>query len=165
MFKSPDQALAFAFRMRNSNVISLPSATYIAQKTDNENTSDRLTQYDLHAQVGMIFNFLSRRPEDEQIYAFFLHGTMRERTFAASLIIKRNRKVLNRFGLNWKELRNAVMGRSVRDVVAVSGLTQYKAWKFRRELAGILAPLQNSLMDALYEWLEQSNTALEVHSN
>lgn len=162
MFKSPDQALAFAFRMRNSAVISLPSATYIAQKTDNQHTGDRLTQYDLHAQVGMLFNFLSRRPEMEQVYAFFLHGTMRERKLAASLIMKKNRAVFRSFGLPWNELRNAVLGRSVRDVVAVSGLTQYKAWKFRRELAGILAPLQNSLMDALYEYLEQSNTALEV---
>lgn len=162
MFKSPDQALAFAFRMRNSAVISLPSATYIAQKTDNQHTGDRLTQYDLHAQVGMLFNFLSRRPEMEQVYAFFLHGTMRERKLAASLIMKKNRAVFRSFGLPWNELRNAVLGRSVRDVVAVSGLTQYKAWKFRRELAGILAPLQNNLMDALYEYLEQSNTALEV---
>ena len=161
MFKSPDQALAFAFRMRNTSVISLPSATYIAQKTDNQHTGDKLTQYDLHAQVGMLFNFLSRRPEMEQVYAFFLHGTMRERKLAASLIIKKNRSLFKGFGLPWKELRNAVLGRSVRDVVAVSGLTQYKAWKFRRELAGVLAPLQNSLMDALYEYLEQSNTAVE----
>lgn len=161
MFKSPDQALAFAFRMRNSAVISLPSATYIAQKTDNQHTGDRLTQYDLHAQVGMIFSFLSRRPEMEQVYAFFLHGTMRERALAASLIIRANRKVLNGFGLDWRQLKKAVLGRSVRDVVAVSGLSQYKAWKFRRELASVLAPLQNSLMDALYEYLEASNTALE----
>jgi hypothetical protein len=163
MFKSPDQALAFAFRMRNSAVISLPSATYIAQKTDNQHTGDRLTQYDLHAQVGMIFSFLSRRPEMEQVYAFFLHGTMRERALAASLIIKQNRKVLGSFGLGWRELKKAVLGRSVRDVVAVSGLSQYKAWKFRRELASVLAPLQNSLMDALYEYLESSNTAVEAH--
>lgn len=163
MFKSPDQALAFAFRMRNSAVISLPSATYIAQKTDNQHTGDRLTQYDLHAQVGMIFSFLSRRPEMEQVYAFFLHGTTRERALAASLIIKKNRQVLNGFGLDWRQLKKAVLGKSVRDVVAVSGLSQYKAWKFRRELAGVLAPLQNNLMDALYEYLEQSNTALEQH--
>jgi hypothetical protein len=163
MFKSPDQALAFAFRMRQSSVISLPSATYIAQKTDNQHTGDRLTQYDLHAQVGMIFSFLSRRPEMEQVYAFFLHGTMRERALAASLIIKKNRQVLNCFGLDWRQLKKAVLGRSVRDVVAVSGLSQYKAWKFRRELASVLAPLQNSLMDALYDYLQQSNTAVEQH--
>jgi hypothetical protein len=99
----------------------------------------------------------------EQVYAFFLHGTMRERSLAASLIIKQNRQVLNRFGLDWRQLKKAVLGRSVRDVVAVSGLSQYKAWKFRRELASVLAPLQNSLMDALYEYLESSNTAVEAH--
>ena len=163
MFRSPDQALAFAFRMRNSSVISLPSATYISQKTDNQHTSDSLTQYDLHAQVGMIFSFLSRRPEMEQVYAFFLHGSMRERLTAASLIIKENRPVFRKYGLPWGELKKAVLARSVRDVVNVSGLTQYKAWKFRRELAEILVPIQNSLMDALWEYLEQSNIALEQH--
>lgn len=163
MFRSPDQALAFAFRMRSSAVISLPSATYIANKTDNESTSDRLTQYDMHAQAGMIFNFLSRQPDMQQVYAFYLHGTMRERKLAASLIIKKNRKVFSKYGLPWKELRDAVLGRSVRDVSAVSGLSQYKSWKFRRELAEILAPLQDALMDSLWCYIEQSNTMLEQH--
>jgi hypothetical protein len=161
MFRSPDQALSFAFRMRSSAVISLPSATYIANKTDNESTSDRLTQYDMHAQAGMIFNFLSRQPEMQQVYAFFLHGTMRERKLAAAFIIKRNRQVFRKYGLSWKELRDAVLGRSVRDVSAVSGLSQYKAWKFRRELAEVLSPLQDGLMDSLWCYITQSNTALE----
>lgn len=161
MFRSPDQALSFAFRMRSSAVISLPSSTYIANKTDNESTSDRLTQYDMHAQAGMIFNFLSRQPEMQQVYAFFLHGTMRERKLAAAFIIKRNRHVFRKYGLSWKELRDAVLGRSVRDVSAVSGLSQYKAWKFRRELAEVLSPLQDGLMDSLWCYITQSNTALE----
>lgn len=161
MFRSPDQALSFAFRMRSSAVISLPSSTYIANKTDNESTSNRLTQYDLHAQAGMIFNFLSRQPEMQQVYAFFLHGTMRERKLAAAFIIKRNRSVFRKYGLSWKELRDAVLGRSVRDVSAVSGLSQYKAWKFRRELAEVLSPLQDGLMDSLWCYITQSNTASE----
>lgn len=163
MFRSPDQALAFAFRMRSSAVISIPSATYIANKTDNENTSDRLTQYDLHAQAGMIFSFLSRRPEDEQAYAFFLHGTIRERRLAATLLLKKNGERLGKYGLSSKQLRDALIGKSVRDVSEVSGLTQHKAWKFRRELAEIMAPIQDRLMDGLWEWLEASNTMLEQH--
>lgn len=163
MFRSPDQALAFAFRMRSSAVISIPSATYIANKTDNENTSDRLTQYDLHAQAGMIFSFLSRRPEDEQAYAFFLHGTIRERRLAATLLLKKNGERLGKYGLSSKQLRDALIGKSVRDVSEVSGLTQHKAWKFRRELAEIMAPIQDRLMDGLWEWLDASNTMLEQH--
>ena len=163
MFRSPDQALAFAFRMRSSAVISIPSATYIANKTDNENTSDRLTQYDLHAQAGMIFSFLSRRPEDEQAYAFFLHGTIRERRLAATLLLKKNGDRLSRYGLSRVQLRSALLGKSVRDVSEVSGLTQHKAWKFRRELAEIMAPIQDRLMDGLWEWLDASNTMLEQH--
>ncbi len=160
MFRSPDQALAFAFRMRSSAVISIPSATYIANKTDNENTSDRLTQYDLHAQVGMIFSFLSRRPEDEQLYAFYLHGTIKERRLAATLLMKKNADRLGKYGLSKQQLRQALLGRSVRDVSEMTGMTQHKSWKFRRELAEILAPIQDRLMDGLWEWLDNSNTML-----
>lgn len=162
MFRSPDQALAFAFRMRNSSVISIPSATYIANKTDNEHASDRLTQYDLHAQVGMIFAFLSRRPDDEQLYAFYLHGTIRERKLAAALMIKKNRDRLGKYGLSSYQLRNALLGKSVREVSDIAGLSHTKAWKFRRELAEMLEPVQHRLMDALWDWLctEQANGTL-----
>lgn len=151
MFKSPDQALAFAFRMRSTSVVSLPSGTYIANKTDNQHSTDRLTQYDMHAQAGMIFAWLSRRPEDEQIYAFFLHGDTKERRLAASMLIRRNQEVFRKYKLQNRELRNAVLGRSVRDVSEASGLTQYKAWKFRRDLAEIFQPIQDRLMGAMYD--------------
>ena len=146
MFKSPDQALAFAFKTRASSVVSIPSSTYIANKTDSQHSSDRMTQYDKHAQAGMIFAWLSRRPEDEQIYAFFLHGTM-----AASLFIRRNQEQLKKYKLPNRELRNAVLGHSVRDVAHASGMTKNKAWKFRRELADIFQPIQDRLMGAMYE--------------
>jgi hypothetical protein len=151
MFKSPDQALAFAFRIRSTSVVNLPSGTYIANKTDNQHSTDRLTQYDLHAQSGMIFAWLSRRPEDEQIYAFFLHGNHKERRQAASMLIRRHQGVFKKYKLKNHALRNAVLGRSVRDVSEASGLTQYKAWKFRQDLADIFQPIQDRLMDCMYE--------------
>lgn len=161
MFRSPDQALAFAFRMRNSSVISIPSATYIANKTDNEHASDRLTQYDLHAQVGMIFGFLSRRPEDEQLYAFYLHGANKERKLAAALLVRKYGDRLGKYGLSKKQLRDALIGKSVREVTELSGLPHHKAWKFRRELADIMSPIQDRLMDSLWEWLTTDrNTTL-----
>lgn len=153
MFKSPDQALAFAFRMRNAEVISIPSATYIANKTDNESTSNRLTAYDLHAQVGMIFSFLSRRPELEQAYAFYLHGTIEEQRVAARIIANWGAEKLSKYNLDTLKLRNAILCRSVRDVRDKVGLTQHKAWKFRRDLADMLQPHMNSLMDSLWDWL------------
>lgn len=161
MFKSPDQALAFAFRMRNASIISIPSATYIANKTDNESTSDRLTQYDLHAQVGMIFSFLSRRPDDEQAYAFYLHGAIGEQRVAARLLIEKFGERFSKYELNNMQLENAALSRSVREVKGKVGLTQHKAWKFRRELADALAPLQNSLMDALWDWLRHPEGVVE----
>lgn len=151
MFKSPDQALAFAFRMRHNHVISIPSSTYIANKTDHQHSSDRLTKYDLHAQAGMIFAWLSRRPEDEQIYAFFLHGTNKERRLAASLFVRRNRERFRRYDLSNYQLTKAVLGRTVREVSAESGLSQYKAWKLRRDLAEIFEPIQDRLLAAMYD--------------
>ncbi len=153
MFRSPDQALAFAFRMRHSHVVSLPSGTYIAQKTDHQHSSERLTKYDMHAQAGMIFAWLSRRDEDEQIYAFLLHGTIKERRLAASLFIRRHPDLLTKFKLSTVQLRNAVLGSSVRDVSAVSGLSQYKAWRLRRDLAEIFEPIQMRLMTAMEDEL------------
>ena len=161
MFKSPDQALAFAFRIRRSDVVSLPSGTYIAQKTDHQHSSQRLTQYDKHAQVGMIFAWLSRRPEDEQAYAFFLHGTIEERKVAALLIKQQHRKVLDKYKLDDKQICNAILGRSVRDVSAASGLSQYKAWKLRRDLAEIFEPVQMRLMTAMQEDLIDRQAPLD----
>lgn len=158
MFKSPDAALAFAFRMRHSAVISIPSVVNIANKTDKQHSSERLTQYDLHAQVGMLFSWLSRRPEDEQIYAFYLHGSMRERRLAASLLIRRNLNRLRKYGLSNHDLKQAILSKSIRDIAEKVGMTKHKAWNFRRELADILMPTQERLMNALWEYIDASNT-------
>jgi hypothetical protein len=101
----------------------------------------------------MIFSFLSRRPEDEQAYAFFLHGTPGERKLAVAMLIKDKASLIGDWGLSKKQLREAVLARSVRDVVERSGLTHHKAWKLRGKLSEVLAPVQNRLMDALWDWL------------
>lgn len=154
MFNSPEHALRFAFRMRHKHVISIPSSSNIANKVDNQSTSDRLTSYDMHAQVGMIFNFLGRQPEDLQLYAFYVYGNMRERKLAANLIVKKYRGTLSKYGLDKVQLRNVLFGRSSRDSAKIAGISTNKAWKLRGELAGILSPIQDRLMDALWEWLE-----------
>lgn len=156
MFKSPDQALRFAFRTRESSVISIPSASYIADKTDNESNSDRLTKYDLHAQAGMIFSFLSRRPEIEQAYAFYLHGAIGEQEIAAKLLAEKIGVRLQKYNLSLSQLTTAILGKSVRDVRDRANMTHWKAYKFRGELADALAPVQNSLLYALDEWLQAS---------
>lgn len=158
MFSSPEQALAFSFRIRETQVISLPSTVYIAQKVEAQSTAERLSKYDLHAQAGMVFSFLMRRPEMEQAYAFYLYGTPREKRLAANFVARKNRDRFSRFGLDKYRLRQAIMARSVRTVAEVTGLTEWKSWKLRREIAGVLEPVRNSLMDALWEWLNGPNT-------
>lgn len=160
MFRSPEQALSFAFRIRESMVISLPSTVYIAQKTQSQNTSDGLSKYDLHAQAGMIFSFLSRRPEVEQAYAFFLYGNPREKKIACNFLARKYRERLGRFGLNKLELRRAFMARTVRAVAESTGLTEWKSWKLRGEIASCLEPVRNSLMDALWVNVEPNSGEL-----
>jgi hypothetical protein len=109
----------------------------------------------------MIFAWLSRRPEDEQAYAFYLHGTIEERKAAASLIKKQHRKVLDKYKLDDTQICNAILGRSVRDVSAASGLSQYKAWKLRRDLAEIFEPVQMRLMTAMQEDLIDRQAPLD----
>jgi hypothetical protein len=161
MFRSPEQALAFAFRIRGTNVISLPSTVYIAQKVQAESTSDSLSKYDLHAQAGMIFSFLTRRPEPEQAYAFFLYGEPRERKIAANFFARKYRSRVGRFNLNKLELRRAILARSVRHVAEETGLSEWKSWKLRREIAGMMEPARNSLMDALWDWLEPNSGEMD----
>lgn len=157
MFRSPEQALAFAFRVRGSSVISLPTTMYIAQKVQQQSTSDSLSKYDLHAQAGMIFSFLSRRPDPEQAYAFYLYGSPREKKLAANFFARKYKGRLGKFGLNKIELRRAILARSVRNLAQETGLTEWKSWKLRREIAGVLEPARNSLMDALWTWLEPNS--------
>lgn len=148
MFQSPEQALAFAFRMRHSVVLKSPS---LGSRTDPDRSDDALTGFDLHAQAGMVFSWLSRRPEDEQIYAFYLHGTIKERRLAAWLLVRKNRRVFSKYKLTKRQLLNALIGNSVRESSAESGLTNWKAWKLRRDLADLFEPIQMRLMTAMYQ--------------
>lgn len=160
MFRSPEQALAFAFRIRESMVISLPSTVYIAQKTQSQSTSEGLSKYDLHAQAGMIFSFLTRRPEIEQAYAFFLYGNPREKRVACNFLARKYKERLARFGLNKLELRRAFLARTVRAVAEATSLTEWKSWKLRGEIASCLEPVRNSLMDALWLHMEPNSGEL-----
>jgi len=155
MFRSPEQALGFAFRIRDRSVISLPSGINLANKTEPGNYADRLSQYDLHAQAGMVFSFLNRRPQMEQAYAFFLYGRDRERRLAAAFLGAYLRERLSKYELSSTKLRRAIQAQTVRQVSDRAGLTQYKAWKFRQDLADELLPVRQRLMDALWQWLTQ----------
>jgi len=160
MFNSPEQALSFAFRVRQYDVLSVPSAMYNSKQAHSTNREERLSQYDLHAQSGLIFSWLSRRPFDEQIYAFLIHGNNVERRTAALLFARQSKAMLKKFGLSNYALRQAILGGTVREVSADSGLSHYRAWKFRRELAGFLLPIQDRLMSAMYdELIDLSHTA------
>lgn len=156
MFKSPEQALGFAFRIRDRDVISIPNFEQLGAKIQETNPANRLTQQDLHAQSAFILNFLSRQKEIIKSYAYFLHGTERERTVACASLAKELSAKLKRYNLSEDLLAEAINARNIRKVAAATGLTNYKSWKFRRDLADALEPVRTELMDELWNWL--SNT-------
>lgn len=80
---------------------------------------------------------------------------------AAKMLVEKFGERFSKYELNNLQLENAVLSRSVREVRDKVGLTQHKAWKFRRELADTLSPVQNSLMDALWDWLRHPEESVE----
>lgn len=80
---------------------------------------------------------------------------------AVKLITEELGDRFSKYDLDNMQLEKAVLARSVRDVRDKAGLTQHKAWKFRKDLADVLAPYQNSLMDALWDWLHHPVNSIE----
>lgn len=155
MFKSPEQALGFAFRIRDRDVISIPNMEQLGTKIQETNQANRLTQQDLHAQSAFILNFLSREKEINRAYAYLLHGTERERTLAAASLAKELSSRFKRYNLSEELLAEAINARNIRKVAAATGLTNYKSWKFRRDLADALEPVRTELLDNLWDWLKK----------
>jgi len=154
MFRSPEQALGFAFRIRDKSVLA--SSFALNDRVQESTKSSGLNQFDLHAQSSFIFNFISRRPEIEQAYAYYLYGTERERSESCARLAKELRNKFGKYKLSEEDLRAAMSAKNVRKVSQATGLTNYKSWKFRRHFAECLDPVRESLLEALWEHLNSS---------
>ena len=153
MFRSPEQALGFAFRIRDRSIISIPDFERMQNKVQETDAANRLTQIDLHAQSAFIFNFLSRQKEVNKAYAYFLYGTERERTVACEFLAEALAEKLKRYRLSISDLQSGLLAKNVRKVAEATGMTAYKSWKFRRDLADALEPVRMELLDDLWGWL------------
>lgn len=150
MFKHPEQALRFAYKMREKSIISRPSGVY--QEKINMPSPDKrtLTAFDFHAQAGMIFSFLDRQSDVEQAFCLLHYGTPIERKVGARYLS--SHIPLPTALSDRHQLRKALMGNSVRRVANDVGISNYKAWKLRKELWGSLEPIMLKLYSSLGRW-------------
>lgn len=154
MFKHPEQALRFAYKMREKSIIAMPHGVYVERLNQPSHDERTLTAYDFHAQAGMIFAFLGRRPELEQAYCMLQYGTPIEKKVGARYIANHSEVRLPNQLTSRTQLRKALMGNSVRKVANDVGISNYKAWKLRKELWSILEPIMLNLYDELDRWMD-----------
>ena len=147
MFKHADQALRFAFRMREKDLISKPSLTP-SQK--EKNPAERLSAHDFHAQAGMLFSFLERRPVHEQCYAFLMYGSENERELSAGIFasdLSMPKHIKDR-----RQMKAALLSKTVRGCAKELGISTYKAWRTKQALHGMLEPIAMRLFAAVEDW-------------
>ncbi len=146
MFKHAEQALRFAFRMREKPLVS---RTNLAS-CEADRSSQTLTAHDFHAQAGMVFSFLERQPLHQQAYAYLMFGSPQERDAAASVLsvdlaVPKHLK-------SRAELKNALLTKTVRDCAKSLGISNYKAWRTKQTIHGLLEPIALRLYDAVEGW-------------
>ena len=152
MFKHPEQALRFAYKMREKSIIAMPHGVYVERLNQPSHDERTLTAYDFHAQAGMIFAFLGRRSDLEQAYCMLQYGTPIEQKIGARYIANHVEVRLPNQLTSRTQLRKAFLATSVRKVANDVGISNYKAWKLRKELWGILEPIMLTLYDGLDKW-------------
>jgi len=152
MFRDADQAIRFAFRMRDKSIVS--KMRMLERDTPSSTATDRLTAYDFHAMSGMLFAFLMRCTKEQQAAVYLLYGNEYERKVAARIICYAEGVKLPKYITNRTQLRQALLSKTVRDCADKCGLTNYKAWKVRREMWNVVEPILWKLHEDLERWLK-----------
>lgn len=148
MFKTPDQAVRFAFKMKDKPIVRVPAPEEI--DSVRETNTMRLTAYDFHAQAAMIFSMIKRLPMEQQAALYLQHGDEEERSYGAQYLADHADR-LPKHVADRNILKRAFLCRTVRDCADKVGVSTYKAWKMRKDLWGLIEP---HLMEA-YEYIDK----------
>lgn len=149
MFKHADQALRFAFRMREKSLIS--KASYDSGQKEG-NPSVHLSAHDFHAQAGMVFSFIERQPLHEQCYIYLTYGSPQERDAAAGILaadLSVPKHLKNR-----TQLKSALLSKTVRQCAKDNGLSVYKAWRTKQTIQGMLEPIALRVNEKIEGWFD-----------
>jgi len=148
MFRDADQAIRFAFAMRGKTVLS---RMRFSPSVAGRSSPDKLTMYDFHAMAAMIHAVINRQPLKQQAAVLLHYGNKQERMMAAEILAKGS--ALPKFIGNRDQLRSAIASRTVRELAKECSLTQYRAWKVRREVWGIVGPHLIAAHERVAEWM------------
>lgn len=153
MFRSADDAIRFAFRMRHKPIISMNSNVYISKGELGGSGHGKLSAYDLHAQSGMIWGCMERLPREQIAWIYAVYGEPREKRVAARVLswyVGNDAEVRGLKRSN-ADLRRTIESRSIRHCAKLLGVTPYKAMRIRRAVTAAMEPLGF----AVYEYMER----------
>lgn len=156
MFNSPEQALKFAFRIRDKSIISKSHNVYQVKEKQRTYGNDNITVHDLHAQGAMIIGFVERLGLFESAWVYWLYGDVAERSLAARLLA--NRYDWNGLSIDRKEIYTVMMSQSARKCAAVMGISKNKAWRYKRKVVEVLMPLERRVLDGLWDHMDEDNS-------
>jgi len=151
MFKSADDAIRFAFRMRGKPIISMNSNVYMSKGEIGGSGHGKLTAYDLHAQSGMIWGCMERLPREQIAWVYAVYGEAREKRVAARVLAWYVAKDIDVRGMKRSnaDLRRVIESRSIRHCAKLLGVTPYKAMRIRRAVTAAMEPLGFAVYEEL----------------
>lgn len=152
MFHSPEQALKFAFRIKEKDIISKSHNVYqVKEKQRTANNSD-ITVHDLHAQGAMILGFVERLGMFESAWVYWMYGDATERSLASRLIA--NRYDWNGLSIDREEIYTVMMSQSARKCAATMGISKNRAWRYKRKVIEMLMPIERRVLDSLWDHID-----------
>lgn len=152
MFRSADDAIRFAFRMRAKPIIAMPSNVYLSKEERQSSTKGgELSAYDLHAQAGMIWGYMERLNSPELAWVYVTYGDKREQHIASRILAQHATKSgdVRNLGRSSADVRRAIESRSIRHCAKLLRTTSYKAMVIRRAVGAVLEQLAMRVYDDL----------------
>jgi hypothetical protein len=156
MFNSPEQALKFAFRIREKSIISKSHNVYQVKEKQRTSGNNNITVHDLHAQGAMIIGFVERLGTFEGAWVYWMYGDVAERSLAAKLIA--NRFDWNGLSIDREDIYTVMLSQSARKCAATMGISKNRAWRYKRRIAEMLGPIERRVLDGLWERIDEGNS-------
>jgi hypothetical protein len=155
MFNSPEQALRFAFKVRDKTIISQAHNVFQIKDKSGKGNREAMTAYDFHAQGALIIGFVEKMGKAETAWMYWMYGDAREREYAARVLA--DGYAWMGVGLERGDIYKAMIAKSVRRCAEDIAVSKTKAWRLRRKILDALSPVERRVLDTLWDRLEPSN--------
>lgn len=153
MFNSPEQAIRFAFKVKEKTIISQAHNVFLVKEKQRNENRGALNAFDFHAQGAMIMGFVERQGEMETAWTYWMYGSGEEKKLSARYLSDRY-PALGALGTDRPKIYLAMLSSSVRKCASEIGTTNYRAWKLRRNVLDALMPLERRVLDGLWDWMD-----------